>query len=243
MRKYIVLTVIAILAMSLAACSPVVIPAASTNPNQPAPRTISVNGTGMVTVTPDIAYISIGVHTEADAATDAVSQNNTLTQKVIDALKALGVAEKDIRTTNFSIYPNQRYDNNGLPLPMTYVVDNTVNVTVRDLTKMGQMLDAAVKAGANTVNSIQFDVEDKTSAMSDARVAAVKDAQKQAQELAQAAGVTLGDVQTITYYDNTPVPYTAYGKGGGMVADAASVPVSPGTSQLTASVSIIYLIK
>jgi uncharacterized protein len=243
MRKYIVLTVIAIAAIMLAACSPAVVPVVSGNSNQPAPRTINVNGTGMVNVAPDIAYISIGVHTEADTAENAVAQNNALTQKVIDAIKAQGVADKDIRTNNFSIYPNQKYDANGQPQAMTYVVDNTVNVTVHDLTKMGAMLDAAVKAGANTVNSIQFDVEDKTSALSDARTAAVKDAQKQAQELAQAAGVTLGDVQTITYYDNTPVPFTSYGKGGGMAADAAAVPVNPGTSQLSATVNMVYLIK
>jgi uncharacterized protein YggE len=244
MRKYIVLTVIAMAAIMLAACSPAIAPAVVGNSNQPAPRTINVNGTGMVSVTPDIAYISIGVHTEADTAEAAVALNNTQTQKVVDAIKAQGVPDKDIQTNNFSIYPNQKYDDTGKPQGTTYVVDNTVNVTVHDLTKMGEMLDAAVKAGANNVNSVQFDVEDKTNAMSDARVAAVKDAQRQAEELAQAAGVTLGDVQTISYYDNTPIPYYS-GKGGGgvMAADAASVPVNPGTTQLTATVNMIYLIK
>jgi uncharacterized protein len=244
MRKYFVLTVIAIAAFMLAACSPAAAPAVVGYPNQPAPRTINVNGTGIVMVTPDIAYISIGVHTEADTAEAAVAQNNTQTQKVVDAIKAQGVADKDLRTDNFSIYPNQKYDETGKPQGTTYVVDNTVNVTVRDLTKMGEMLDAAVKAGANSVNSVQFDVEDKTSALSEARVAAVKDAQKQAEELAQAAGIALGDIQTISYYDSTPIPYFS-GKGGGsvMAADAASVPVNPGVTQLTATVNIIYLIK
>ena len=126
------------------------------------PRTLSVTGTGMVTITPDIAYISIGVHTEAPTASEAVDANNTQTQKVIDSLKKSGVAAEDIRTTNFSIWPNQKYDPQGQPIGTTYAVDNTVYVTVRDLTKMGELLDAAISAGANTIYSVSFDLADKS---------------------------------------------------------------------------------
>ena len=114
------------------------------------------------------------------------------------------MADKDIQTTNFSIYPQQQYDNNGKMTGIIYVVDNTVYVTVRDLTKLGDLLDASVTAGANNINSISFDVADKTAALSQARLAAVADARKQADELTGATGVTLGTVQTISYYDSTP---------------------------------------
>ena len=90
------------------------------------PRTVSVTGTGMVSITPDIAYISIGVHTESPTASEAVDENNAQTQKVIDSLVESGVAAEDIRTSNFSIWPNQYYDDMGQPTGTYYSVDNTV---------------------------------------------------------------------------------------------------------------------
>jgi hypothetical protein len=124
---------------------------------------------------------------------------------------------------------------------MIYNVDNTIYIAVRDLTKLGDLLDASIRAGANTINSIQFDVADKTEALSQARAAAVENAQKQAQELVDATGVKLGDVQTISYYDSTPLS-ADYGKGGGAMA-ASSVPVSSGQYQLTTTVTIVYELK
>jgi uncharacterized protein YggE len=201
-----------------------------------------VTGTGMVSITPDIAYISIGVHTEAPSASAAVDENNAQTQKVIDSLKKSGVAAEDIRTTNFSIWPNQKYDPQGQPVGTAYAVDNTVYVTVRDLAKMGELLDAAIAAGANTIYSVSFDLADKTADTKKARDLAVKNAQDQAAELAASAGVTLGEVQTISYSDSGATPYMDYGKGGGGGA-ASSVPINPGTLQLTTTVSMTYFIK
>jgi uncharacterized protein YggE len=156
------------------------------------------------------------VHTEKPTATEAVSENKDQTQQVIDALKVSGVDAKDIHTTNFSIWPNTQYGPDGKPTGTTYVVDNTVSVTVRKLDSLGDMLDSAISSGANSVNSIQFDAADKTAALKQARAAAVKDAQTQAQELADTAGVKLGVVQTISFYNTLPVPYTdTFGKGGG----------------------------
>ena len=104
------------------------------------------------------------------------------------------------------------------------------------------MLDAAVKAGANNVNSIQFDLVDKSKALSDARAAAVKAAQTEAQQLAAAAGVSLGDIQNINYNENTPSPIF-YAKAVGMGAADSSVPVSAGTLDISVNVSITYEIK
>jgi hypothetical protein len=232
-----IVTVLAVLALGLSAC-------AGVQTRQENPRTLSVTGTGMVTITPDIAYISIGVHTEAPSASEAVDENNAQTQKVIDSLKKSGVAAEDIRTTNFSIWPNQKYDpQSGQPTGTTYAVDNTVYVTVRDLTKMGELLDAAISAGANNIYSVSFDLADKSADTKKARDLAVKNAQNQAAELAATAGVTLGEVQSISYSDSGTAPYMDYGKGGGGAAPAASVPINPGTLQLTTTVGMTYFIK
>ncbi len=236
--KLLIVSVLMVLALLLSACGSAALPG-----GQPVTRSLSVSGAGQVSLKPDIAYIYIGVRTEDPSASDAVARNNTDSQRLIDALKGQGVAADDIRTTNFSIWTNTPYGMDGQPGAPVYVVENTVYVTVRDLTGLGKLLDAAVQAGANNINSIQFDVADKSQAMSQARKAAVEAAKKQAEELAAAAGVSLGDIQTISYYDSTPYPvYDGVGRGGGAAAEM-SVPINPGTMQLTVTVTISYEIK
>lgn len=232
-----------VVAVALSACGPVAVAAQA----QPPQRTLVVNGTGMVMMTPDIAYINIGVHTEEATAADAVSKNNAQTQLVVNALTAAGVDKKDVQTQNFSIYPSSTYDpQTSQKTGTTYIVDNTVYVTVRSLDKLGDLLDAAVKAGANSVNSIQFDVADKSEALKQARDQAVKDAKAQAQELSAAADLKLGEIQTISFYDNIPAPMASgFGKGGGgeAMAAPASVPISSGQMTLTVTVNMTYEIK
>lgn len=208
----------------------------------PQPRTLNVTGNGKVFITPDIAYVSIGVHTEGSDAAEAVAANTAQSQKVADALKALKIDAKDIMTTNFSIYPQQQMDDQGKVTGIRYVVDNSVYVTLRDIDQVGAALNSAVEAGANSINSIQFDVADKTSALSQARAAAVADARTQAQELAEAASVTLLEIQTISVYGSY-MPMPAYDRGMGGVALEASVPVSPGQLTLSVDVNIVYNIE
>jgi hypothetical protein len=241
-RTILILVVMLPAVIALSACGPATIVANSVPPQ----RTLNVSGTGTVTLTPDIAYINIGVHTELATASEAVSANNVQTQQVVDALKKAGVDAKDIRTSNFSIYPNTQYDpQTNQKLATTYVVDNTVYVTVHKLDSLGDLLDAAVKAGANNVNSIQFDVADKNPAIKQARDQAVKDAKTQAEELAGAAGVSLGSLQAINFNNSVPTPMTeSFGKGGGGLAAAdVAVPVNPGTMILTVNVNMTYEIK
>ncbi|MGA7193781.1 MAG: SIMPL domain-containing protein [Anaerolineales bacterium] len=240
--KFFLVSAVLLTAVALSACGATTV---VSNPT-PTQRTLSVTGTGIVYLTPDVAYINIGVHTEQPTASEAVSTNNDQTQQVINALTNFGVDAKDIRTTNFSIYPNTQYDQQtGKPGTTTYVVDNTVDVTVRQLDKLGGLLDATVQAGANSVNSIQFDVFDKTSAIQQARDQAVKDAQTQAQGLASASGVTLGDVQTVNFTNDIPQPVTdVFGKGGGgLEAAPASVPINNGQLTLTVTVDMTYELK
>jgi len=228
-----------VLALVLSACGPA---AASVQP-----RTLNVSGNGSVSLAPDIAYIYIGVHTDnADLAT-AVNKNNTQTQALVDALKNAGVAGADIQTSNFSVYTNNNQSFDKLTGQTTdngtyYSVDNTVYVTIRDLTKLGSLLNTAVGAGANSINSITFDVADKTTAMAQARQKAMTNASTLAAELAKTAGVKLGDIQNITYSDNSPMPYYGMG-GGGASAPNASVPIQPGQTQISVTVSVTYDIK
>jgi hypothetical protein len=240
MRTKFVVFILLALALAASACGPTTINQAA----QPPARTLSVNGVGTVYLTPDIAYIYIGVHSEGPSASEVVTANKTQTTEVIDALKQAGVEAKDIRTTNFSIWPSQQYGPDGKAIGTTYMVDNTVYVTVRELDGLGDLLDSAIRAGANSINSIQFDVADKTQAVKEARAKAVEDAKKQARELADAAGIGLGEVQTISFYDNSPSPMFEGKGGGGAEAPAAvSVPIQPGQLTISVTVSMSYAIK
>ena len=230
-----------VLALLVSACGPTTI-------NQEAPppqRTLSVSGTGTANLTPDIAYVNIGVHNEQPTAAEAVAENNTQTQQVIQALTDFGIDAKDIRTTNFSIYPMDKYDPaTGQPTgEKTYVVDNTVSVTVRDLDTLGDLLDTAIQAGANTVNSVQFDVADKDKALAPARDAAVKDANAKAQELAASSGVQLGQLISVSYQDVPVYPVYDGRGGGGAAAQAADVPIQPGQLTFTVTVNQTYSIE
>jgi uncharacterized protein YggE len=232
-----------IAAVVLSACGPVASAAAQqAQENNPQVRTLSVTGNGQVFVSPDIARISIGVRTESQDAAEAVAQNNQQSQKVVQALMDMGIADQDIRTNNFSIYPQQDVNDQGQVQQTRYIVENSVLVTIRDLDTVGQALDAAVAAGANTVNSIQFDLEDRTDALQEARKQAVADAQAQAQGLAQSAGVTLGEIQTVNA-TSSGGPMPLFNARGGAAAVESSVPINPGQMSLSVEVNLVYQIK
>jgi hypothetical protein len=236
--KILIPTIILIAAVVLSACS------ASVQLGQTQPRTLNVNGNAQVILAPDIAYVSIGVHSEAKTAADAVASNNAQTQAVIDAIKAQGVDAKDIQTTNFSVYQQEKFAPTGESLGAFFMADNTVYVTMRDITKIGDILDAAISAGANNIYGITFDVENKEAALATGRDQAMADAQAQAEQLAKAAGATLGEVQSISYYSSAPSPIyydnkvAPAGVGGG-----GSVPISTGQLTLTVTVSVMYSLK
>jgi len=235
--KLILLVSVLALGLTLSACSG---SAAVT----PADRNLTVSGNGIVYLTPDIAYIYVGVHTEDPDIAQAVDRNNTQAQAVVDALKNMGIAVADIQTSSFSVWSSQQYDPmTNLPSGYTYMVDNTVYITVRDLTTLGRLLNTVVDAGANNINSIQFDVADKTAAMAEARQKAMDNAASLAQELAGIAGVQLAGIQNISYTDYVSSPYYGMGGGGGGAAPNATVPIQPGQIQISVSVSVTYGIK
>jgi len=205
-------------------------------------RSMNVSGTGRVSVVPDIATINIGVRTEADEVNDALSGNTAQANAIAETLKDLGIDEKDIQTSNFNVYPSDRYN------PMTgevegryFVVENTVIVNVRDLTKLGDVLSAVVEAGANNIYGISFGVEDREAAVKEARELAIQDAKTKAEAIAEAAGVELGDLLSINVYEGS-APITYYDAKGGAYSEAA-VPISAGTLNIIIECNITYGLK
>jgi uncharacterized protein YggE len=235
--KTLFLSLVILMAVILTACGGVAQAQTPQEDDSPPLRTLTVTGSGRAFLSPNIANISIGIHTENIDAAEAVASNNEQAQQVMYVLESFDIDLKDIQTTNFSIFPRQDYDSEGNLQGITFVVDNTVYVTLRDIEQVGEVLDAVVKAGANSISGIQFDVADKTAALTEARQAAVADAQ-----LAQAAGVELGARQSISTFSGlAPFPQPSIAMQ--IEAAPAEVPVSPGQLTLTVEVNIVYQIQ
>lgn len=233
------LLIVAIMALALSACAPLSPISGGVTSG------ISVSGNGVVYGTPDIAIAQIGVQTRHADPSVAVSQNNAKMSDVTAALVALGIEEKDIQTTNFSVYAQHNYDMNGQPTDLVYVVDNTVSVTVRDLTKVGAALGQAVDSGANNIFGVTYSVSDVAQLEQEARTKAMADAKTRAEQLAREAGVALGEATSIIEYSSPPVVTNAFAsyvqRGGG--GDVPAVPVSSGQIQITLQVNVTYTIK
>lgn len=204
-------------------------------------RTITVTGSGEVILVPDLAYINVGVHTEAEDVTSAVNSNNNQARAIKEAMVGMGVEEKDIQTSNFNVYSMNRYDDMGNIAGTNYAVDNTLYIIVRDMPRLSEILDAALGAGANQIYGISFDIANRADAMAQARDLAIKDAEEKALSIANTAGVQLGQVINISVKNNSYVQTLAgYGMGGGMMDQAASVPVSAGQIVVTANADVVY---
>ncbi len=208
-------------------------------------RTVNIYGTGTVYVVPDIARVNIGVTTQdADAAT-ALSANTQDVNAVRQALVALGVAEEDIQTSDFYIYQQQQYvpviqedpELETASEPQTlFVVQNTVLVIVRDLDSLGEVLSKVVDQGANTINSISFELEDTSAAVAEATQKAIDSAASQAQEIADAAGVTLGAINYLSISNGSTSP----ARSAMMEQAGGDVPISSGTLIIQVTANITY---
>lgn len=213
-------------------------------PNEAANRVLKVTGTGTVKIKPDIVYINIGVQSRSPDAGDALKDNTQRAQAVIDTLLEMGVENKDIQTRNFNIYQqqNNRFPEEDQEKSMTYIVENTVAIIVREIDSLGEILSKVVDEGANTINSIRFDIEDRNTAMDEARKLAIADAKAQAEAIAETAGVALGPIQTIDLESSgSIVPRADYAVQEAM--DAGNVPISGGTLSIEMRVNITYGIE
>ncbi|MDQ1849089.1 SIMPL domain-containing protein [Gemmobacter fulvus] len=205
----------------------------------PAPQ-ITVTGEGQVNGAPDLATISLGVTTEGATAAEAMAANSAELARVMGNLTMAGIAAKDVQTTGLSINPNWQNDSSGATVPRIagYIASNMLTVRVRALEGLGSVLDAAVKDGANTLNGVEFGLADPAPAMDEARKRAVADARGRATLLAEAAGVTLGKIVSISESGGyqPPMPMMR------MAADAAggAVPVAAGEVSVSANVTIVW---
>lgn len=206
-------------------------------------RSINVSGTGEVYLVPDIAYVYIGTRSEAADVGTALNDNNKQAQNISTVLSGMGLDPKDIQTTAFNVYPMQNYDQNGQPTEIRYVVENTVYVKVRELGKLGELLDAVVRSGANQINGISFDVQDRKTAETEARKLAIENAKERALEIAGVAGVELGELLSINVssYGNVQPMYDS--KGGGYSTALSSTPIASGQLLITADANLTYELK
>lgn len=215
--------------------------------NQPYARTITVDGEGKITATPDIALINLSVVSQGKTVKAITADGNAKMTQVVAAVKALGVDSKDVVTSSYNLYPNYNYYQDGKAPTITgYNLDQGITVKVRKLDTVDDVLDKSVQAGANQVGQLTFDIDDTSSIKKDARGVAFTKAKEKAQEMASAAGVSLGRVVTFSEgYAPTPMPYVNYAmdmtKSAGMASQAPSI--ESGSKELTVSVSVTYEIQ
>ncbi len=207
---------------------------------------IHVTGSGSVISEPDIATLNLGVSVEKETVAEAREEAAAAMTGVIASLKANDIAENDIRTERFSIYPQYDYTDNGRVL-RGYSVNNTVSAKVRELENLSDVIDDAAEAGGDivVVNSIQFMVENPTPLQAQARGLAAKDAAAKAQTLAEASGVTLGKPITITETTSGGSLPIAFAKSEEFAADSArsSTPIEAGELTIIVNITVVYEIK
>jgi hypothetical protein len=246
-----VFAIVAALLVSSGAFSAQAAPAAQTGTTQPVTRTITVVGRGEVKVKPDIATTTVGVESLGPTVDAAMEDAQARMTSVLDALKKLGIADKDIQTNNFSIN-FERQPTEPKPAAQAtpgafeppagfYRVSNMVQVTIRDLTKVSEVIDTAVKAGANNVWGISFSLDDTDKLEAQARESAVADAKARAESLATLNGVKVGPVVAISeVVGSQSVPMfdrAAAGMGGG------GTPVEPGELTFSTQIQVVYGIQ
>jgi uncharacterized protein YggE len=204
-----------------------------------APATISVTGEATVSVPPDLAEVDGGVTTEAKTAREASESNNVAMGKVLLALKGAGVAEKDIQTSRLSLQPQNAPNRSGPPAIVGYSASNRVTIRVRDVTKVADVIDALVGAGANEIGGIHFVVSTASKLLDEAREQAIADARRKAEIYARATGVTLGSPLSISE-EGSPGPMPFRKMVGAM---AAAAPVAQGEETLAVIVNVSWAIK
>jgi uncharacterized protein YggE len=223
-------------------------------------NTINVSGTGEVYAKPDVATISLGVNEEAKSVVDAQNKATAKMNAAIKVLKDNGVDEKDIKTTNYSIYP--RYDYVKTVLPQTnvygieyypsskqvlaaYVVSQDLNVKIRDIAKAGDILAKVGELGLNNVSGLSFIIDKEDALKDSARDLAIADGKTKAKELAKQLGVKLG--RLVSYSESGNYPMYAkmeYSAAAGSVRDSAPSPVLPaGENKISSNVNLVYEIK
>lgn len=217
---------------------------------QPAPppyelqNTVTVTGTGRVTLVPDRFSFTVGVQTNAPTVEDAVNANNQKIGAVIAALKKAGATDQEIRTSGFSVYPQQDYQQGQAPRLIGYQVNNSITVRKSDVAAAGRLLQVALSNGVNTASSLNFEVSDPVRGRDQGLKAAFEDARSKAMLLAQAAGRQLGRAITISEGTEAPPPRPVRAMAMGVQAAAVSeVPAEAGSQELGFTVTVVFELR
>jgi uncharacterized protein len=204
------------------------------------PATISVNGVGTASATPDVAYVQLGVEAINTDPAAAVKENTDKMTAVLAALQAQGIAAEDIQTVNYDMTLEQVVDQDGKPSgEIRYHISNVVRVKVTDLSKVGSVLSAALEAGANTVSGIEFSVLDPVALQTQARDKAIADAQAKATQLASGFGAKLGPIHNVNEFSGPVAPSPRFAASAAVTGNG-EVPVSPGQFTVTIEVQATY---
>lgn len=205
-------------------------------------RFLNVTGEGRAVGTPDMATLTLAVISEAKTAGAAMQANAAQATRIRDALKGLGIEARDMQTSGLNLQPTYAQNANGYTDTSKitgYQASNSLFIRVRNVARVGEVIDRAVSSGANNVGGLQFGFQDTNKLLEDARRSAVKDAEAQALLLADAAGVALGPVTSIASYSSSPQPVMMEARA--MAFDAASAPpVEAGEGQISVQVSMTY---
>jgi uncharacterized protein len=208
-------------------------------------RTIQVSGSGEAHQAPDYATLNLAIETHAKTAAEAAQRNAALAQKINQALVQKLAGKGKVSTGGYSLYPE--YNNaqaNERPMIESYQAQNSITVETGDLDVLGPMIDTAIAAGANRVNSLDFSLRDNTKARNDAIAGASKDAQAQAEALAASLKVKLGPIiSASTESESRPVPVMAMARFSAAAMNSAPTPVNPGDVSVPATVSLTYAIE
>lgn len=240
-NSYFKIRVLIVVMLSL--CSGVIVPGLALANSEPAQErgSIQVTGSAVVTGSPDVAYITLGVETK-DASAEAASRDDAnRMSKVFAALKALGLTDKELATSGYNVYSSTQVLGRGTDTEVsitTYHVQNRINITTKELNSVGQIIDVSVKAGANQVQGIRFDIENKQAMQLQALKDAVQQGKAKAEIMAEAAGVTLGGLSTMNenYSSYAPIVSTM-----ALKADfAAGTTINPGDVEVSATVNLNF---
>lgn len=214
--------------------------------NRPEAGLISVSGEGVAAVAPDMAMISLTVLREAETAREALDSNNEAMTAVLEAMKQEGIAERDLQTGAFSIQPRWIYPTNKdgqpeQPRITGYSVNNTLNVRIRDLSRLGAILDLSVSLGVNQGGDVVFTNDDQDTIRETARLDAVAKARAKAEAMVEALGVSLGRITQISEnaYQAPPMPMMRAEMAAAPKADYA-VPVASGENEYRVTVSVTW---
>ena len=234
-------------ALALAVGAPAMTASAQNAPPQGG-HAVSVDGT-LLSVSaqaearrvPDVATLSTGVVTRAADANAAMRANAEQMDKVMAAIRDAGIAERDTQTTGVNLNPDYRYEENKAPVITGYQASNTVSIKVRDLAKLGKVLDALVAGGANQVNGPSFEIDEPEAVYDEARQAALKKAQARAEMYAKSLGLQVRRIVSISegggFRPPVPMPMMAMAARGKAEADTA---ISPGETTLSANLDVVF---